>query len=158
MTDAPTRLVIPNDLWQEITAHVQMCLPEEGCGLLGGTRSEDGGGIVSAVLPVENALHSAVRYRMEPAAQLQAFYALEERGLEMLAIFHSHPQGPEHPSPTDLSEFAYPGVLSLILYLPGGSGAQPSARDWLGRAYRIDGLNDRSAAASEVSLAIEIPL
>ena len=158
MTGTPNRLVIPNALWQEITAHAQYCLPEEGCGLLGGSLSADGVGMVSAVMPVENALHSPVRYSMEPAAQLQAFYQLEERGLELLAIFHSHPQGPDHPSLTDRSEFAYPGVLSLIVYLPGRPDSRQAARAWLGRAYRIDGLFDPNAASSEVSLAIEIPI
>jgi proteasome lid subunit RPN8/RPN11 len=31
-----------------------------------------------------------------------------------LGIYHSHPHGPAEPSPTDIAEFAYPGVFYLI--------------------------------------------
>ena len=74
-------------------------------------------------LPITNELHSPVRFRMDPAEQLQAFLQFESQGLDLLAIYHSHPNGPPHPSPTDIAEFTYPGVLYLILS-PGPSGWQ----------------------------------
>jgi proteasome lid subunit RPN8/RPN11 len=146
------RLVIPRALWQQISAHLEGCLPEEGCGLLGGALSADGEGRVETVLPVENALHSPVRFNMEPTAQLQALLAVEERGQALLAIFHSHPNGPVHPSVTDRAEFGYPGVLTLILYRENSEDA------WQGRAYRIDGLYNPQANVTEIPLAVEIPL
>src|SRR5512146_1553484 len=115
--DAPlTPFILPDSLRQEMIEHVLSCLPEEACGLLGGRREDPQGTpdspfTAAAVLPIENELHSLVRFRMAPAEQLKAFYWLEEHGLELAAIFHSHPQGPDHPSATDLAEFAYPGVL-----------------------------------------------
>lgn len=51
---------------------------------------------------------------MEPEELVHAFYDLEARGLEMLASFHSHPNGPEAPSEIDIREFAYPGTFMLI--------------------------------------------
>ena len=97
--------------------HCLTCLPEEACGMLGGAFSAGPGGpaIAQVALPVTNALHSPVRFRMDPHEQLKAFNRLDEQGLDLVAIFHSHPTGPEHPSLTDLAEFAYPGVFSLIL-------------------------------------------
>lgn len=47
---------------------------------------------------------------MNPSEQLQAFEWIEAHGLDLLAIFHSHPAGPETPSPTDVQEAAYPVV------------------------------------------------
>lgn len=158
MPGAPGRLVIPRGLWHEITAHLQRCLPEEGCGLLGGQLSPAGDALVSLVLPVENILHSPTRFRMQPAAQVHAILALEALGLELLAIFHSHPRGPQLPSPTDRAEFAYPGVLSLILYPHSPFAAPPDARGWQGRAFQIDAVNHPDAAIQEVSLVVEIPL
>ena len=116
---------------QVLLAHLQSCLPEEGCGLLAGAFSNGAGGQVvacSAVLPVTNELRSPVRFRMAPEDQLHAFYWIEAQGLELVGIFHSHPAGPSHPSATDLAEFAYPGVVYLIASPgPGGLGWQLNA-------------------------------
>jgi proteasome lid subunit RPN8/RPN11 len=90
----------------EITNH----LPEEACGLLAGKDSQ-----VSQVLPVENVLHSPVRYRMNPNQQLAAIQLIENQNLELLAIYHSHPEGPATPSATDVAEAYYPEVVHIII-------------------------------------------
>ena len=94
---------------RELTAHLDRNLPEEACGLVAGSGQQ-----VQKVLPVENELHSPVRFQMAPLEQLKAFEQIEADGLNLLAIFHSHPNGPDHPSQTDVSEFYYPGVAVLI--------------------------------------------
>jgi proteasome lid subunit RPN8/RPN11 len=83
--------------------------PEEACGVLAG-RGRD----VLAIIPITNQLHSPVRYLMEPHEQLKAFQLIEAQGWELLAIYHSHPQGPEGPSPTDIAEAYYPEAVYLI--------------------------------------------
>jgi proteasome lid subunit RPN8/RPN11 len=64
---------------------------------------------------VTNELHSATRYRMDPAEQLQAFLMIGELDLELLGIYHSHPCGPPTPSETDIAEAAYPDAVYVIL-------------------------------------------
>ena len=91
----------------------------------------DGAARVDAVWPIENELHSPVRFRMAPEAQVKAYFDFDERGQELVAIFHSHPNGPDRPSETDIAEFAYPGVLTLIC-VP--SAAQSG---WSVRAFMI---------------------
>lgn len=105
-------------------AHLAGCLPAEGCGLLGGAQEK-----VRLVRPVSNELNSPTAFRMAPQEQLQAFLELEEAGLDLLAIFHSHPDGPQVPSATDLAQFAYPDVLSVICVPEGG--------DWIVRGFEI---------------------
>ncbi len=120
--------------------HLDDCLPEEGCGLVGGSE-----GRAAMILPVENELHSAVRFFMKPIDQFRAMECIEGAGLELAAIFHSHPNGPDHPSPTDLAEFFYPGSLVVIASRPG-AGSQDSAdrglglrvREWLLRGFQIE--------------------
>lgn len=162
---------LPQDLWREILDHVLACLPEEACGLVGSAqnpvlRSAPAGCAVGAarsltaavVLPIENELHNPDRFRMAPAAQLKAFYWLDERGLDLAAIFHSHPHGPSHPSETDLAEFAYPGVLMLIVSplepLFAGVEMAVSEANWQVRAYRIDAGLSSGLTASEVPLLL----
>lgn len=129
MNETPLRMTLSQRHYQAMLAQVQANAPEEACGLLGG-RLEGGEAQVETVLPVENALHSPFRFRMAPEAQLQGFHRLEAEGLELVAIFHSHPTGPDHPSPTDLEEFAYPGVVSVIWY--------PDVRGWQFRGFSLD--------------------
>jgi proteasome lid subunit RPN8/RPN11 len=94
---------------EQMVAHLAACLPEEGCGLVGGL-----GQAAQRWSAVENSLHSPVRFRMDAARQLAVLQQFEADNLELLAIIHSHPHGPPHPSSTDLAEFYYPGVFVLI--------------------------------------------
>jgi proteasome lid subunit RPN8/RPN11 len=75
---------------------------------------------------------------MEPKAQLRALEQIEGEGLELLAIFHSHPKGPSMPSATDIAEAAYP-VVNIIWSKAG--------RRWQARGFWI-----------EAGLATEVPL
>jgi len=46
--------------------------------------------------------------------QLAVFHQVEEQDWQLLAIYHSHLQGPEQPSPTDIAEAYYPELVNLI--------------------------------------------
>ncbi len=115
---------ISPELREVMVEHLAACLPEEGCGLLAGRD-----GHCSMVFPVKNELHSPTTFRMDPQEQIWAFLQIEERGLELTAIFHSHPCGPQVPSSTDLAEFAYPGVIMMI--------SVPMNGEWIFRAFKI---------------------
>ncbi|MDZ4159782.1 MAG: M67 family metallopeptidase [Anaerolineaceae bacterium] len=120
------RLVLPSAGLEQMRVHAARCAPEEACGLLAGK-----GERVETFFEVENELHSATRFRMQPAEQLEVFRWMDRQDLELTAIYHSHPSGPSQPSPTDIREFAYPGVCMLILS-PGSGG-------WEARAYFVEG-------------------
>jgi len=89
-------------------AHVDQNAPLEACGLLAGRDSQ-----VQAVLFVRNQTQSPVRFRMDPIEQLHAFEWIDAQGLDLLGIFHSHPDGPEVVSETDIAEAVY-AVMHLI--------------------------------------------
>ncbi len=103
------RLILCDDLIVQLGEHARACLPLEACGLVAGS-----GDRAAAFLPVTNELKSPVAFRMEPQEQLNAFLWMEARSYDLLAVFHSHPHGPESPSPTDIAEFYFPGTASLI--------------------------------------------
>lgn len=115
------------EIKHQILDQVQSVLPEEGCGFIAGKRL-----ISTRVLPVTNRLHSPFRFEMEPYEQIKAMIWAEENELDIVAIYHSHPSGPAVPSPTDLSEYAYPGVVYLIL------SRQPADKNWQVRAFQIE--------------------
>ncbi len=99
--------------------------PEEACGIIAGQN-----GRADRVYVVTNALRSPTAFRMDAQEQIEAFLEMEKDNQEMLAIYHSHPTGPEIPSETDKAEFAYPGVLTLIWF--------PKNDIWDCRAYWIN--------------------
>lgn len=100
-------------------AEVARCAPEEACGLLAGRWAGETCQ-VAVVFPVTNLLHSATRYRLDPAEQLAVFDQIDSLGLELVGIYHSHPTGPDHPSPIDIAEAYYPEAVYLIWFVRGG--------------------------------------
>ncbi len=80
-------------------AHVTAVKPEEGCGLLGGRE-----GVVCRHYPIPNLTRSPNRFTMEPQAQIDAFYAMTAAQEELLATYHSHPQGPAVLSAADQAQ------------------------------------------------------
>jgi [CysO sulfur-carrier protein]-S-L-cysteine hydrolase len=124
-----TGVILPRALYDFMLAQVIACLPEEACGILGGRGDE-----ARLAFFVENELHSPVRYRMRAQEQLRVFLALEKAELELVAIWHSHPSGPAHLSPTDLAEAFYPEA-ALLLWSPN----EGNPGEWQLRAFRITG-------------------
>ncbi len=107
-------LILTEAQLAQIFVHTQAEDPNEACGLLAGVA-----GRVIQVLPASNvAENPAVKYLMDPHDQLRYFQAIEKQGLELLGIYHSHPNSPAYPSPTDLSMAYYPeavyGIVSLV--------------------------------------------
>ncbi|MAT96218.1 MAG: hypothetical protein CL608_03670 [Anaerolineaceae bacterium] len=106
-------LTIARPFLDEMLDHLQACYPLEGCGLLAG----DLDGLVTAVYPIDNILQSPTAYEMDPQQQVEAMLALEAAGWQMLAIYHSHPQGPPQPSATDIALAYYPEALHVVVSL-----------------------------------------
>jgi proteasome lid subunit RPN8/RPN11 len=95
--------------WLTMLSDVCMKTPNEACGLAAGAN-----GVVQKIYRISNEHHSPVRFRLDPAEQVAAFIDMEQHHWDLLAIYHSHPEGPLAPSETDLAEFYYPDALSLI--------------------------------------------
>ena len=105
-------LHIKRPFYQAMLAHLQANYPLEACGILAGANSQ-----VTHLYAIDNILASPVAYKMDPQQQLAAMIDLEERGWDMVAIFHSHPTGPERPSPTDIAQAYYPECVYIIVSL-----------------------------------------
>ena len=130
-----SHLTLSKQQVDEITDHVDSHMPLEACGLLVGKN-----GRVEKVLFVQNQAQSPVRFVMDPYEQLKAFNWIDENGLDLLGIFHSHPAGPETASPTDISEAAY----EVVHVICSRTGAQ-----WKLRGFWIE-----NGEAAEVTLQI----
>jgi proteasome lid subunit RPN8/RPN11 len=133
-----TGVRLSEDQWKAVVLHLTACLPEEGCGLLGGNGSR-----VQLVLPIENAEHSPVHYFMEPRALVAGLARLETGGLDLVGAFHSHPAGPLGVSDDDVREWQYPGT-AIVVCVPG-------REEWEGRAFLVE-----DGRAREVPLEIGI--
>lgn len=118
-----SKLILTHKTWQAMRRHVNRCAPLEACGLLSGINER-----VDRSEGIPNAERSPVRYRMEPHAQWRAFQRMEAAGIELLGIYHSHPKGPDHPSPTDIAEHMYP-VAQVIWFRENGK--------WQARGFEI---------------------
>ena len=134
---AQQRIRLSASQWAEIVAHLEACLPEEGCGLLAGRADR-----VDLVVPIENVEHSPVHYTMEPRALVGALGRFEALGLDLMGAFHSHPGGPFGVSQSDVREWRYPEA-ALVVCAPGEEG-------WEAKAFLVD-----EGGVTELPLQIE---
>lgn len=122
----------------ELFAHAMAEDPAECCGLLAGRD-----GRVERVYRLRNAEEEPTRrtrYTIHARDQLRAMREMDDEGLTLVGIFHSHPRTQSYPSATDLArsrlpgttEPLFPGICYLIVSL------QDPARPYV-RAFRIDG-------------------
>jgi len=105
-------LEIPEDLLSQIIEHARREYPLESCGILAGKN-----GKIARVYSMENTEKSSSSYLMGPEEQLKVFREVEEEGLELSAIYHSHPHSPAFPSQRDVDYAFYPDSLILIISL-----------------------------------------
>ena len=105
-------LVLAPGVLEAIVRHVEACAPNEGCGLIVGKNR-----VGERLSPMTNVLASSVAYEMDPAELIRTLRHARESGDELIAIYHSHPQGPPALSKTDIERAYYPQAAQIIVSL-----------------------------------------
>jgi proteasome lid subunit RPN8/RPN11 len=113
---------IGKELVEEMIAHARADMPNECCGMVGGTD-----GAASTVYRAENAEASPLRYSIDAQEQFRLMREIEEAGEELVAIYHSHTKSASYPSQTDVNLAAWPDAVYLIVSL-----ADPDSPDLRG--------------------------
>jgi len=99
-------------LFKEMVEHGLREFPNEACGLLAGTD-----GMPVRFFAMRNLDASPVSYRLDPHEQLKVFDEMDEAGLELLGIFHTHTHSEAYPSETDTKLAFYPEATYLVMSL-----------------------------------------
>ncbi len=136
-------LKLTPDIHNAIKSHAAATYPFEGCGLLLG-RAGDNQNVVEAIFPTPNtwpqAAEKRISFLISSADMLQAEMTAISQGLDVIGVFHSHPDCEPVASPRDLAWAAWPGYSYLITQVSAGVPA-------LSRSWQL--LSDRSGFVEE---------
>ncbi|MCH7556710.1 MAG: M67 family metallopeptidase [Planctomycetes bacterium] len=106
------KLEIPAYVFEQMLEQAKAQAPIEVCGILAGNGSK-----VEKLYKMTNADNSSNRFMMEPKEQFAVVKDIRSAGLEMLAIYHSHPETPARPSAEDIRLALTANVIYLIVSL-----------------------------------------
>ena len=135
-------LHISRELLLQIWDHGERIYPEENVGLILG-QVNDEERWASKLLPMENKSQSESRhnrYLIHPEDMLAGEQEAEMLSLEILGVFHSHPDHPAEPSEFD-RQWALPWYSYLITSVDRGQALES-------RSWRLN--DDRSQMIEEV--------
>ena len=96
-------IAIEKPAWEVMVRHAEATYPNECCGAMLGL-IENGRKRVTAAIALENA-HAgpqSARYELRPEDLLEADRQARRQGLDLIGIFHSHPDCDAYFSQTDL--------------------------------------------------------
>jgi len=123
------KLEINAEILSDIHAHGEEAYPEEGAGLLLG-KANGNARVVSAILKLTNSREDGARHNRYLITALDMMRGEEkamELGLDIIGVFHSHPDHPNAPSEFD-REWAVPWYSYIITSVQGGEAA--GSRSW----------------------------
>lgn len=125
-------LRLPPTLRAELETWVRAGYPHETCGLLLGSR-KDATCTVARVRQARNVVMERAhdRFELDPEDFLAADAEGRRLGLEIVGVWHSHPDHPARPSETDRAA-AWPGWSYLIV-----SVGRNGVADW--RSWQLNG-------------------
>jgi proteasome lid subunit RPN8/RPN11 len=120
---------IESEPWAAMVAHARRAYPNECCGAMLGA-SEDGTKTVREAIALENAFAGAqaARYELRPEDLLAADKAARERQMDLIGIYHSHPDCDAYFSTTDLQN-SCPWYSFVVLSIQKGEFHH--ANSWL---------------------------
>ena len=128
---------IGRELYEQIVAHARVEAPNECCGVV----ATNGDGSVQRVFPAANKHASPLRFEIDGPDLIRILDAIDEEGLDVGAIYHSHTRTPPEPSQTDVNHAAaWPGALWVIVGLAADDG-EADVRTWAiedGRVTQVE--------------------
>jgi proteasome lid subunit RPN8/RPN11 len=105
-------LKIPGNIFEQMVQQAKAEAPLEACGILAGRDGQ-----VEKLYQMTNADQSHDHFMMEPQEQFKVVKDIRAASLEMLAIYHSHPESPARPSEEDIRLALTPGTIYVIVSL-----------------------------------------
>jgi proteasome lid subunit RPN8/RPN11 len=142
-------LYITNEALEQIRSAGEGGYPDEVCGLMLG-RDETAGRTVTALVPVANSFEGQEqyhRYLITPADMFRAEREARRLGLDVVGVYHSHPNAPARPSEYDRDHAAWTTWSYVIVSVQEGHAGE--VRAWTLRddrsAYDEDDLAVRDA-------------
>jgi proteasome lid subunit RPN8/RPN11 len=129
---------LAQNLYDEMLEQARAEAPNECCGMIA---TRDGEAVT--VYAAENAAASPpYAYEIDSADLYRIQMAIDDAGLDLGAIYHSHPRSEPVPSQTDINLAFYPDTVYIIIGLKGG---EPDVR-----AFTI-----RDGQVTEAELVLE---
>jgi proteasome lid subunit RPN8/RPN11 len=112
---------IDKPAWDAMVAHAEAKFPNECCGVMLGVSANGGAKQVTSAVPMENAYagEQGARYELRPEDLLEADRRARSAGLDLIGIFHSHPDCDAYFSKTDL-ENSCPWYSFVVLSVKSG--------------------------------------
>ena len=110
-------------------AHAEAAYPDECVGAMIGTSGREGK-VVGLAMPLENSAEGSQHafYQLSNASLLAADKAARQMGLELLGVYHSHPDADAYFSETDLKH-SCPWYSFVVLSVK--RGRYDHANSWL---------------------------
>lgn len=130
-------LQIPTAIFRQMIDQAQAEEPIEACGILAGRDCK-----IEKLYTMTNADNSSTHFMMEPEQQFAVARDVRSAGLEMLAIYHSHPATPARLSDEDIRLALTPGVTYVVVSLQDAKNPA------------IKGFNIENGSVAEVPLEI----
>jgi len=118
--------------WASMVAHAQASYPDECCGAMLGTTDGETKIVIDSIA-LRNAFEGAqaARYELRPEDLLAADKAARERKMDLIGIYHSHPDCDAYFSKTDLQN-SCPWYSFVVLSIQ--KGEFDHANSWLPNA------------------------
>jgi proteasome lid subunit RPN8/RPN11 len=120
---------IASEPWAAMVSHAQEAYPNECVGAMLGSLDGDSKAVVVA-MPLQNSFEGAqaARYELRAADLLAADKAARERQMDLIGIYHSHPDCDAYFSQTDLKN-SCPWYSFVVLSIQKGTFHH--ANSWL---------------------------
>ena len=125
----PPSISFTAEAWAVLQKVSEEAYPFEGCGLLVGPLDKEKK--VTKIVVMKNVLRDEGRGRFDFSFSPQEFaqnqMAVERENLDVVGIYHTHPDHPPKPSKTDESQPMLSGWLNIIAAVHGGKFKEAKA-------------------------------
>lgn len=109
-----SEISLPRKLTNQLLHLAQLSPAAEICGLIGADSHHH----PASCYPINNTADMPQnKFLLDAAQQIQAMVQMREKGENLYAIYHSHPNAPAQPSAADIEQANYPEALHLIISL-----------------------------------------
>jgi len=107
-------IILTSNDKQELSKYAESEKPYESCAILVGNESENNWTIKKIFL-TENTAKSKVTFTISPDKEFEVDQKAKEDNMEIVCIFHSHPESEAYPSETD-KKFMKVNPFPWIIY------------------------------------------